>query len=101
MKIAIDCRSLRSKPVGVPNFLIAAINNIASQRSEWIIYLLSNEDFSAEVKRKLILSKNVIPIIKPFWLLPRIATLWYFTKIYFILKRLKVNLFYTPLPNLP
>ena len=54
MKIAIDCRSLRKKPVGVPNFLIAVINSLAEEQKNWIFYLLSNEDFSQEVKKKLI-----------------------------------------------
>lgn len=101
MKIAIDCRCLRKKPAGVPNFLIAVINNLAVQQKNWKIYLLSNEDFSKEVKNKLHLSANVIPIIEPLVLFPKMATLWYILKIFFILKRLNVDLFYTPIPNLP
>jgi glycosyltransferase involved in cell wall biosynthesis len=101
MKIAIDCRSLRKKPAGVPNFLIAMINNLATQRKHWVLYLISNEAFSAEVNNKLLSSENIIPIIKPLTLFPKSATVWYFLKTYFIIRNLKVDLFYTPIPNLP
>lgn len=101
MRIAIDCRSLRKKPVGVPNFLIAVINHMALHRKDWTIYLLSNEDFHSEVKKKLNISGNVTPVIDPFIVFPGISTLWYFVKLPFIIRKLKIDFFYSPIPNLP
>jgi glycosyltransferase involved in cell wall biosynthesis len=101
MKIAIDCRSLRKKPAGVANFLIGVINHMAILQKEWKIYLLSNEDFSDEIKMKLSSSANIIKVIEPLPFLSKIATIWYLLKVASILKKLNIDLFYCPIPNLP
>lgn len=101
MKIAIDCRSLRKPPAGVPNFLLSVVNSLAIQKKDWTIYLLSNEDFHEEVKDRLVDSVNVIKVIEPLFAFKSTAILWYILKIPFLVRRLKVDIFYTPIPNLP
>ena len=101
MKIAIDCRSLRKKPVGVPNFLISFIKEIANQHPDWSFYLLSNEDFSEEAKSRLPDNKSIHKVIAPLPVIPRIAVIWYLIKLPILVSRLDVNLFLTPIPNLP
>jgi glycosyltransferase involved in cell wall biosynthesis len=101
MKIAIDCRSFRKKNAGTSNFLLSVINHWSSFKPDWTFYLLSNEDFSPEIKAALTQNQNVILHIQPLPFLKGIATVWYFSKIYFILKKLKPDLFFTPTPNLP
>lgn len=101
MKIAIDCRSLRKKPTGVPNLLINFINTLAGQQKDWQIILLSNEPFDNEVNQRLHRFDHVAVIISPLPILKSIAILWYMVKLPWMLKRLDVNLFFTPIPNLP
>jgi glycosyltransferase involved in cell wall biosynthesis len=101
MKIAIDCRALRKKPAGVPNFLINAINTLASQCPDCTLYLLSNEGFHPEAASRLSKRPNVVAVIEPLPVGRRIATLWYFSKVYFILKRLKPDIFMAPAVLLP
>lgn len=101
MNLAIDCRALRKRPAGVPNFLIGVINYLAVNKKEWKVYLLSNEDFHPEVNRKLKSADNVIRIIEPLPVFSSIATLWYLLKVASILKRLEISVFYSPIPNLP
>lgn len=101
MKIAIDCRSLRKKPAGVSNFLIAVINHLTAHRKDCTFYLVSNEDFNDEVKKKLKIQKNAISVIAPFFVLSRISTLWYFIKLPLLIRRLDIDIFYSPIPNLP
>src|SRR5205814_1200107 len=87
MKIAIDCRSLRKKPTGVPNLLINFINTLSSQQRDWQIYLLSNEAFDNEVNQRLIELPHMRVIIDPLPVLPRIAILWYITKLPWLLRK--------------
>jgi len=101
MKIVIDCRSLRKKPAGVPNFIIPAINCLAVQKKDWTFYLLSNQEFNSQVEDRIQYHPNVIKIISPFWIFPRIALIWYFFKLPFLVKKLQADILYTPIPNLP
>src|SRR5688572_338092 len=101
MKIAIDCRSLRKKPAGVPNFLIAAINTLSAEYTDLQIYLLSNTEFSPEYRAALHHSPKVSITISPLPVFRGVATLWYILKTYSILKKLQPDFFYTPIPNLP
>lgn len=101
MRIAIDCRSLRKKPAGVPNFLIGVINSIADQKKQWKIYLLSNSNFSEEAQAKISTAPNIIKVIEPLPIFSQIATVWYLIKVRSLLKNLNVDLFYSPIPNLP
>ncbi len=101
MKIVIDCRSLRKKPAGVPNFIIPAINSLALQKKEWKFYLLSNQEFSPQANSRIEYHSNVIKIISPFWMFPQIALIWYVFKLPFLAKQLQADIFYTPIPNLP
>lgn len=101
MKVAIDCRSLRKKPAGVPNFLIGLINSLSAARQGWSFYLLSNADFSQEVKKKLRTGPNAFIVIRALPVFPRVATLWYALRLPGLLKELDIDLFYSPIPNLP
>jgi len=101
MTIAIDCRSLRKKPAGVPNFLISFINALASKQQEIKILLLSNAEFSNEVKARLNSSPKIVILINPLPVLSSIAIIWYLIKIPILLRQLRVDYFYTPIPNLP
>lgn len=101
MKIAIDCRSLRKRPAGVPNFLINAINALASAQPDWEICLLTNTPFHPDVKNMLHDHNRVQTIVSPLALFPSIATLWYIVKVPLLIRRLKPDIFYTPIPNLP
>lgn len=100
MRLAIDCRSLRKKPAGVPNLLINFINTLATQEKNWTLYLLSNEAFDEEVNQRLVVLPHVHVLITP---LPafNLAILWYVLKLPWILKKLQPDLFFTPIPNLP
>lgn len=101
MKIAIDCRSLRKKPAGVPNFLINAINTLASQHPDFTLYLLSNEAFHPEAAGRIEPRANVVVVVEPLAAGRQIATLWYLSKVYFILKRLRPDVFLAPAVLLP
>lgn len=101
MKIAIDCRSFRKKPAGVPNFLVSVINTLAFQKEDWTIYLLANQNFDREVNERLTSAANVVRVISPLKPFDGIATLWYLLKVPFLVKKLKTDLFFTPIPNLP
>jgi len=96
MKLAIDCRALRTTPTGIPNFLVSAINGIALHNPSWKLYLLANDHFNEELKGKLILRNNIHIIITPLKLLPNLAILWYFLKVSSIIKELKPDLFWAP-----
>lgn len=101
MKIAIDCRSLRKKPAGVPNFLITVINNLSIQKPTWQLYLLSNEAFHPEVVNRISLRRNVQILVSPILLFKKVAIIWYLFKVPFIIYKLSPKIFYTPIPNLP
>ncbi len=101
MKIAIDCRSLRKRPAGVPNFLIPVINSLAIHKKDWTIYLLSNEDFDPQAEARMKRSPNVIKVITPTWIFPNVAFVWYLFKMPFMIRRIGINIFYSPIPNLP
>ena len=96
MKLAIDCRALRTTPTGIPNFLISAINGIAQQNPSWNLYLLANDNFNEELKEKLILRENIHIIISPLKFLPNLAIIWYFLKVSSIVKEIKPDLFWAP-----
>ncbi|MCC9135131.1 glycosyltransferase family 4 protein [Pontibacter silvestris] len=101
MKVAIDCRSLRKTPSGIPNFLVTAINGLVKQNPEWIFYLITNESFNKEHERKLSISKNVNIIIRPLPILKSISFLWYIFKLPFLLKKIQPNIFWAPAFLLP
>jgi hypothetical protein len=101
MKIAIDCRSLSKKPAGVPNFLIAFINELSAQAEGMQIYLFSNSIFHPQVTDRLRLNSNVVRVTETFLPFQKIAIAWYLIKVPFLINKLNVDVFYTPIPNLP
>jgi glycosyltransferase involved in cell wall biosynthesis len=101
MNIAIDCRSLTKKPAGVPNFLIAFINELSIQIPNGKVYLLSNQLFHTQVNERLRPQANVITIIETSVLFKKIAIVWYLVKMPFVIRKLDIDFFYTPIPNLP
>ncbi len=96
MKIAIDCRALRKPPSGIPNYLVTAINSMVLQQPDWEFYLMANEPFHPELQGRLIHQRNVQVLIKPLPILKGVGILWYVFKVYFLLKRLKPDLFWGP-----
>ena len=101
MKIAIDSRSLMNPPAGVANYLIAAVNQIARSHSSCLIYLLVNRDLDREAFERIEKSKNVAIIKKPAKYFGRIGIIWYICKLFFILKEIKPDFFWTPANVLP
>ena len=101
MKVAIDCRSFRKKPAGVPNILLSAINTLATLQKDYTLYLLSNEGFHAEIEARLVSSAQIKKIISPLPFLPQIAILWYLLKLPFMVRRLDADIYYSVIPNLP
>ena len=101
MKIAIDCRALMNPPAGVANYLITAINEISAQKPSWLLYLLVNRDLHREAQSRIKKGGNVIIVKDPLRILGGIGILWYVVKIYFILKQLKPDYFWTPANVLP
>ncbi|WP_026464819.1 glycosyltransferase family 4 protein [Adhaeribacter aquaticus] len=96
MKVAIDCRSLRKSPSGIPNFLVSAINSIATLNPSWTLFLLSNEPFNPELEKQLLISDNIKIIIQPFFVAKKIALIWLVFKVRTILKQIKPDLFWAP-----
>lgn len=88
MKVAIDCRSLRTSPTGIPNFLVAAINEIAQHNPLWNLYLLANDNFNQDLNQTIRKQKNINIVITPLKILPNYAIIWYFTKLESVLKKL-------------
>lgn len=101
MKFAIDCRALRKPPSGIPNFLATAINGLAAQNPDWLIYLLANEDFNEDFKNIFSRSSNIKIIIRPIPILNSISFLWLLFKTRSILKEIKPDLFWGPAFLLP
>jgi len=101
MKIAVDSRALMNQPAGVANYLITAINQISAINPSWILYLLVNRDLHEEVLNRMEKRGNVIIVKNPLKIFSGIGILWYAIKVYFILKQLKPNYFWTPANVLP
>jgi len=101
MKIAIDCRSLMNPPTGVANYLITAINQISKAHPSCILYLLVNRDLNKKVDERIIKRKNVIIIKRPMKYFGKVALVWYIFKLYFILKDIRPDFFWTPANTLP
>lgn len=101
MKVAIDCRSLRATPSGIPNFLVSAINTIALQNPNWQLYLLTNDDLNIELNNNLKKYSNIIFLITPLKLVPNFAIIWYFLKVKSILIKLDPDIFWAPAFLLP
>lgn len=101
MRLAIDCRGLRTSPTGIPNFVVTAINGIALQRPNWELFLLANSPFNADLERKLIKRNNITIVIEPLKGLPNIGIVWYSTKINRIINKIKPDLFWAPAFLLP
>src|SRR6185436_11922769 len=101
MKIAIDCRSLRKRPAGVPNFLLSFIHGLSKQQPGWTLYLMSNEPFHSLVMERLRPAENVHIKISRSFLFNRIAIAWYLFTLPRIVRNLSCDIFYTPIPNLP
>ena len=101
MKIAIDCRALRKPPSGISNFLVTSINQFATLKPKWKFYLLTNDKFHPEHKKNLILSDNIIVLEQPLFIFKKIALIWIFFKVPFILLKVKPNLYWSPAFILP
>ncbi|WP_157578667.1 glycosyltransferase family 4 protein [Pontibacter roseus] len=101
MRLAIDCRGLRTSPSGIPNFVVTAINGISALRPDWELYLLANDTFNEDLDSKLVKRDNVIKVIEPLKLLPNYAIIWYFTKVESIVKRIDPDVFWAPAFLLP
>lgn len=101
MKIVIDCRALRKKPSGIPNFVVSAINGIATENPDWKLYLLSNEAFNPELQEALIKSTNIDIIISPFPILNSISFVWLIFKVNRLLKKIAPDLYWAPAFLLP
>ena len=101
MKIAIDSRALMNPPAGVANYLITAINEISAQNPSWFLYLLVNRDLHKEAQNRIKKRENVIVVKNPLRIFGKNGILWYVVKMYFILKQLKPDWFWTPANVLP
>lgn len=101
MRLAIDCRSLRVSPSGIPNFLVSAINGIAQHNPNWDLFLLANDEFNEELKGCLSDKENINIIITPLKLIPNFAILWYCLKTKSLLSKLSIDLFWAPAFLLP
>lgn len=101
MKLAIDCRALRKKPSGIPNFLLSAINGMARQNPDWQLYLLSNERFHPELQAALEEHDNVQTIISPLPFLNKVSFFWFLFKIQGLLDQIKPDIFWAPAFLLP
>ena len=101
MRMAIDSRTLTLRPSGTSSYLTCAINEMSRQNPSWIFYLLVHKDLHPETIKLLGKRKNIIIIKKPFFLFPKVGAIWHITKIYFILKTLKPDIFWAPGDPLP
>jgi len=101
MKLAIDCRALRTSPSGIPNFLISAINGIAQYNPTWDLFLFANDEFNEDLKNKLLGRKNIKIIIIPLKVLPNYAIVWYCLKTKSLLVKFDIDLFWAPAFLLP
>jgi len=101
LKIAIDCRSLRKTPSGIPNFVVSAINGLATQNPDWKLYLLSNESFHPELHKALVKSLNIHIIISPLPFLNNVSFIWLLLKVNSLLKEIKPDLYWAPAFLLP
>ena len=86
------------QPAGMANYLINALNELSRQKPEWTFYLLTNGDVCAECSNQLMRNANIIYLNKPF---TKIGTVWYATRLFFILKDLKPDFFWAPANILP
>ena len=101
MKIAVDSRALMNPPAGVANYLITAINEMSAQKPSWLLYLLVNRELHKEALNRIKRRGNVIIVKNPLRIFGGIGILWYVVKMYFILKQLKPDYFWTPANVLP
>ncbi|PSR52478.1 hypothetical protein AHMF7605_02530 [Adhaeribacter arboris] len=101
MKMAIDCRALRNAPSGIPNFLVASINEFSRCFTNWEFFLLSNEEFHPEIAKQIIYRANVKVIIEPLLLFKKVSFLWLLTKANFIVNKIKPDLYWSPAFLLP
>jgi len=96
--IAIDGRNLMHPPSGNATYLICALNELAAQKPEWVFYVLSNRALHPECEKQLVQRPNVHFIRRSF---TRIGLVWYCTQLYFILKELRPDYFWSPATLLP
>ncbi|QMU28957.1 glycosyltransferase family 4 protein [Adhaeribacter radiodurans] len=101
MKMAIDCRALRNAPSGIPNFLVASINDFSRYFINWEFFLLSNEEFHPEIAKQIIYRDNIKVIIAPLLLFKNVSFLWLVTKANFIVNKIKPDLYWSPAFLLP
>ncbi|GEO04624.1 hypothetical protein AAE02nite_22880 [Adhaeribacter aerolatus] len=101
MKIAIDCRALRKSPSGIPNFIVSAINGLASENPSWQFYLLSNEPFHPALLELINKKLNLQIIISPLPFLNNISILWLLFKVNKLIKEINPDLYWAPAFLLP
>ncbi|MFH2067801.1 MAG: glycosyltransferase family 1 protein [Pseudomonadota bacterium] len=101
MNIAIDARALMNPPAGVANFLIAAVNRMASMSPSYQLLLLVNRDIHEECRTRLTEKGNIRIVKSPFFVFPKIGILWFVVKLFFLLKRLKPDFYWAPSGILP
>jgi glycosyltransferase involved in cell wall biosynthesis len=101
MKIAVDARALMNSPAGVANFLIAAVNRMASMNPSYQLLLLVNRDIHEECRTRLAEKGNIRIVKSPFFIFPKIGILWFVIKLFFLLKRLKPDFYWAPSGILP
>ncbi len=101
MKIAIDGRPLLNEPTGVANLLISALNKLVELQPCWTFYVLINRNINQNCLSKITKNKNVVFVKEPLPIFPRIATFWYVVKVYFIIKKIKPDFFWSATAILP
>lgn len=96
MKVAIDGRALRKTPSGIPNFIVAAVNGLATLHPTWDFYLLSNESFNPDLQNALAVRSNLKIIIRPLKLYNQISFLWLLLKVNALVKELRPDVYWAP-----
>lgn len=101
MKIAIDGRSLTSRPTGVANYLINALNSMTLNLNNYKFYLFVHKNISKEAEERIVYRENLEIIKEPFFIFKDKGLVWYLLKASRVINELNPDYFWAPATLLP
>jgi glycosyltransferase involved in cell wall biosynthesis len=99
--IGVDARCLVSRPAGVANFLITALNYLTNSNPEYRFILFTHKEIDQEIKRRLKKTGSIEYNVSSTKWLKKIGVIWFQFKLPFILLKNDVRYIWGPGQVLP